>query len=45
MPNVSKFITDHSESLAILAKQKIAEFNALHWDANLRQPLGLKQLD
>lgn len=42
---MSEFITDHTESLATLAKQKIAEFNALHWDASLRQPLGLKKLN
>ncbi|WNO60756.1 GNAT family N-acetyltransferase [Rheinheimera sp. MMS21-TC3] len=40
-----EFIADHTESLATLAKQKIAEFNALHWDASLRQPLGLKKLN
>lgn len=28
-----------------MAKQKIAEFNAQHWDASLRQPLGLKKLN
>ncbi|MFC4654278.1 MULTISPECIES: GNAT family N-acetyltransferase [Rheinheimera] len=37
-------IEEHSAELAELAKQKIAEFNALHWDASLRQPLGLKQM-
>lgn len=42
---MSEFIADHTESLATLAKQKIAEFNALHWDASLRQPLGLKKLN
>ncbi|MGI5309546.1 GNAT family N-acetyltransferase [Rheinheimera sp. WS51] len=42
---MSDFIADHSDSLAVLAKQKIAEFNALHWNASLRQPLGLKKLD
>jgi ribosomal protein S18 acetylase RimI-like enzyme len=42
---MSEFIIDHSASLAELAKQKIAEFNALHWDASLRQPLGLKKLN
>jgi len=31
----------HQAEFAELAKQKIAEFNALHWDASLRQPLGL----
>lgn len=42
---MSEFIADHSASLAELAKLKIAEFNALHWDASLRQPLGLKKLN
>lgn len=42
---MSDFIIDHSDDLAQQAKQKIAEFNALHWDATLRQPLGLKQLN
>ena len=31
----------HQAEFVELAKQKIAEFNALHWDASLRQPLGL----
>lgn len=31
----------HHSEFAELAKQKIDEFNALHWDASLRQPLGL----
>jgi GNAT superfamily N-acetyltransferase len=36
------FIADHSLEFAERAKQKIAEFNALHWDASKRQQLGLK---
>ncbi len=36
------FSPDHSHEFAELAKQKIAEFNALHWDASKRQQLGLK---
>ena len=36
------FTTDHSHEFAELAKQKIAEFNALFWDASQRQQLGLK---
>lgn len=28
-----------------MVKQKIAEFNAQHWDAAQRQPLGLKKLN
>ncbi|WP_337841963.1 GNAT family N-acetyltransferase [Rheinheimera sp.] len=39
------WIEEHSTGLADLARQKIAEFNALHWDASLRQPLGLKKLN
>jgi ribosomal protein S18 acetylase RimI-like enzyme len=31
----------HNSEFAEQAKQKIIEFNALHWDASLRQPLGL----
>jgi GNAT superfamily N-acetyltransferase len=31
----------HQAEFADIAKQKIAEFNAMHWDASLRQPLGL----
>lgn len=31
----------HHAEFADLARQKIADFNALHWDASLRQPLGL----
>ena len=38
------FICEHNDAFAEIAKQKIIEFNALHWDASLRQPLGLKQL-
>jgi len=40
--NSARIMEDHSSALAELAKQKIAEFNAQHWDASLRQPLGLK---
>jgi ribosomal protein S18 acetylase RimI-like enzyme len=36
------FTPVHTFEFAELAKQKIAEFNALHWDASLRQQLGLK---
>ena len=36
------FTPVHTVEFAELAKQKIAEFNALHWDASLRQQLGLK---
>lgn len=39
------FIEDNSSDFADAAKQKIAEFNALHWDATARQALGLKQLN
>ncbi|RVT44847.1 GNAT family N-acetyltransferase [Rheinheimera sediminis] len=39
------FTAVHTVEFAELAKQKIAEFNALHWDASLRQPLGLKLED
>jgi GNAT superfamily N-acetyltransferase len=42
---VSNFIQDNSSDFSDMAKQKIAEFNALHWDASLRQPLGLKKLN
>ena len=38
-------IEDNSPEFAEQAKQKIAEFNAKHWDASKRQALGLKQLD
>jgi GNAT superfamily N-acetyltransferase len=31
----------HQAEFADIAKQKIAEFNAMHWDTSLRQPLGL----
>lgn len=40
-----EFITDDSSDFAALAKQKIAQFNAQHWDAGKRQALGLKQLN
>ena len=36
------FTPVHTHEFADLAKQKIAEFNALHWDASKRQQLGLK---
>jgi GNAT superfamily N-acetyltransferase len=39
------FTADHTSEFAELAKQKIAEFNALHWDASQRQQLGLKLED
>ncbi|EJI84580.1 MULTISPECIES: hypothetical protein [Alishewanella] len=39
------FIVDNSSDFAEQAKQKIAEFNAQHWDASKRQALGLKQLN
>lgn len=39
------FIQDNSIDFAELAKQKIAEFNARHWDASQRQALGLKRLN
>lgn len=38
------FICEHNDAFADIAKQKIIEFNALHWDASQRQPLGLKQV-
>lgn len=36
------FTPVHTHEFAELAKQKIAAFNALHWDASKRQQLGLK---
>lgn len=42
---MTDFIADNSSGFADLAKQKIAEFNAQHWDANKRQALGLKKLN
>ncbi|MDD4862906.1 MAG: GNAT family N-acetyltransferase [Alishewanella agri] len=39
------FTVDNGSDFAELAKQKIAEFNALHWDASQRQGLGLKKLN
>ena len=42
---MSAFIPDNSSEFAEQAKQKIAEFNAQHWDANKRQALGLKKLN
>lgn len=36
------FTAVHTLEFAELAKQKIAQFNALHWDASQRQQLGLK---
>ena len=42
---MTDFIFDDSTDFADLAKQKIAEFNAQHWDASKRQALGLKQLN
>ncbi|WP_240474962.1 GNAT family N-acetyltransferase [Rheinheimera baltica] len=42
---MSNFTEDNSSEFADQAKQKIAEFNAQHWDASKRQALGLKQLN
>lgn len=42
---MSNFTEDSSPEFADQAKQKIAEFNALHWDAAKRQALGLKQVN
>lgn len=42
---MTDFIIDNSSSFADKAKQKIADFNAQHWDASKRQALGLKQLN
>ncbi|MEO3678719.1 GNAT family N-acetyltransferase [Rheinheimera fenheensis] len=42
---MSDFIADNSSHFAEQAKQKIAEFNAKHWDASKRQGLGLKKLN
>lgn len=39
------FTPVHTLEFAELAKQKVAEFNALHWDATQRQQLGLKLED
>ncbi|WP_233081670.1 GNAT family N-acetyltransferase [Rheinheimera soli] len=39
------FTPVHTFEFAELAKQKIAEFNALHWDATKRQQLGFKLED
>jgi GNAT superfamily N-acetyltransferase len=39
------FTPVHTLEFAELAKQKIAEFNALHWDATKRQQLGFKLED
>lgn len=33
---------DNSPEFAEVVKQQIVSFNARHWDASLRQPLGLK---
>ena len=41
---MTDFIFDDSTDFADLAKQKIAEFNAQHWDASKRRALGLKKL-
>lgn len=41
---MTDFLVDESSGFADLAKQKIAEFNALHWDASKRQALGLKKV-
>lgn len=42
---MSDFIADNSSDFADQAKQKIAQFNAKHWDASKRQGLGLKKLN
>jgi ribosomal protein S18 acetylase RimI-like enzyme len=42
---MTEFIEDNSSDFAEVVKQKIAEFNALNWDATKRQALGLKQLN
>ena len=42
---MTNFIVDNSSDFAEQAKQKIAEFNAQHWDASKRQALGLKQVN
>lgn len=42
---MSDFIADNSSDFAEQAKQKIAQFNAKHWDASKRQGLGLKKLN
>ena len=42
---MTDFTEDNSPEFAELAKQKIAEFNAQHWDASKRQALGLKRLN
>jgi len=42
---MTDFIADNSSDFAEQGKQKIAEFNAEHWDASQRQALGLKQLN
>jgi len=34
--------TDNSPEFAEAVKEQIVSFNARHWDASLRQPLGLK---
>lgn len=41
---MTDFTPDNSPEFAELAKQKIAEFNAQHWDATKRQALGLKRV-
>ena len=42
---MSNFISDNSSDFADQAKQKIAEFNARHWDSSKRQAMGLKKLN
>ena len=42
---MTDFIADNSSDFADQAKQKIAEFNARHWDASKRQGLGLKKIN
>ena len=41
---MTDFTLDNSPEFAELAKQKIAEFNAQHWDASKREALGLKRV-
>lgn len=41
---MTDFTLDNSPEFAELAKQKIADFNAEHWDAGKREALGLKRV-
>lgn len=38
------FIADETPAFAEAVKNKIAAFNAGHWDASQRRPIGFKQL-